>query len=311
VVEFERIAEIKRRLAMVSAELVLGIGDDAAVLAPSTRAQVWSVDAQVEGVHFRRGLLAFEDIGYRAFAAALSDLAAMAARPRSALISLCLPKAMSDADLFAIIDGVGQAQREYACVVSGGNLAASSELSITTAVLGEALSSPLTRGGVRAGDALFVTGELGGAALGLKLLQNGNALRAPGCVQRWRRPRARIAEGLQLVGVASAAIDISDGLLQDLAHLAEAAGVGFELEAAQLPLDAELVQLAPALKLDPIAFALCSGEEYELLFSAGPEASPALGTRIGRAVKKPGIRLLDARGREIALPEATGFDHFP
>jgi thiamine-monophosphate kinase len=309
--EFARIAEIKRRLAMASSEVTLGIGDDAAVLAPSTRAQVWSVDAQVEGVHFRRNLLALEDIGYRALAAALSDLAAMAARPRSALLSLCLPKELSDDDLFAIIDGVAQAQREYACIVSGGNLAAGRELSITTSVLGEALSSPLTRGGVRTGDALFVTGELGGAAFGLQLLETGHGLRAPGCVERWRRPRARIAEGLQLVGVASAAIDVSDGLLQDLGHLATAAGVGFELEAERLPLHPELVALAPSLKLDPVAIALCSGEEYELLFSAGPDATPSLGTCIGHAVSKPGIRVLDARGHEIALPKAAGFDHFP
>lgn len=308
--EFERIAEIKRRLAMASAEVTLGIGDDAAVLAPSTRAQVWSIDAQVEGVHFRRDLLALEDIGYRAFAAAVSDLAAMAARPRAALLSLCLPRSLSDVDLFAIIDGVGQAQREYACVVSGGNLSAGSELSITTSVIGEALSSPLTRGGTRAGDALYVTGELGGAALGLQLLQSGHAQSAPDCVERWRRPRARIAEGLQLVGVANAAIDVSDGLLQDLAHLAGAAGIGFELEAERLPLHPELVALAQSLKLDPVALALCSGEEYELLFSTGPETKPSFGTRIGCAVGKPGIRILDARGREIALPDAAGFDHF-
>jgi thiamine-monophosphate kinase len=308
--EFERIAEIKRRLAAASADVTLGIGDDAAVLAPSTRAQVWSVDAQVEGVHFRRDLLSLQDVGYRALAAALSDLAAMAARPRAALLSLCLPKSLRDADLFAIIDGVAQAQREYACLVSGGNLAAGGELSITTSVLGEALGAPLTRGGVRAGDALFVTGELGGAALGLQLLQHGDGRKAPGCVERWRRPRARIAEGLQLAGVASAAIDVSDGLLQDLTHLATASGVGFELEAARLPLHPELLALAPVLELEPVAVGLCSGEDYELLFSAAPSATPSLGTRIGRAVERPGIRVLDAHGREIPVPDAAGFDHF-
>jgi thiamine-monophosphate kinase len=308
--EFQRIAEIKRRLAQASADVVLGIGDDAAVLAPSPHAQVWSVDAQVEGVHFARDWLALEDVGYRAFVAALSDLAAMAARPRSALVSLCLPRALADAELYALVDGIAEAAREYACVVSGGNLAASRELSITTSVIGELRGAPLTRGGVRAGDALYISGELGGAALGLWCLQRGQAERAPASVARWRRPCARIAEGLALSDVASAAIDVSDGLLQDLAHLGAASGVGFAVEAERLPLHPELEQLAPALGFDPVAFALSSGEEYELLFSADPAAQPRCGTRIGRAQEKPGIRLLDAQGREIALPRSAGFDHF-
>jgi thiamine-monophosphate kinase len=308
--EFDRIAEIARRLALPSADIVLGIGDDAAVLAPSAHPQVWSVDAQVEGAHFRREWLALEDVGYRAFVAALSDLAAMAARPRSALVALCLPPALSDAELYAIVDGIAAAAREYGCPVSGGNLAAGRELSITTSVLGETLGAPLTRSGACAGDALYVSGALGGAALGLSLLQSGHAERAPRSVACWRRPVARIGEGLALDAVANAAIDISDGLLQDLAHLAFASRVGFELEAASIPLHPELAELAPELGLDALAFALGSGEEYALLFSAGADRRPSVGTRIGRAVEKPGIRLLDAGGREIALPVAAGFDHF-
>ena len=308
--EFERIAEIERRLAVPSAEVVLGIGDDAAVLAPSPHAQVWSVDAQVEGVHFRREWLTLEDVGYRAFVAALSDLAAMAARPRSALVSLCVPKALRDAELYAIVDGIAAAAREYACVVSGGNLAAGGELSITTSVIGEVAGAPLTRSGARPGDALYVTGELGGAALGLALLLRGQTTGGARSVARWRRPVARIAEGLKLAGVASAALDVSDGLLQDLAHLAAASGVGFELEADRIPVHAELVQLAASLGLDAVALALSSGEEYELLFCAGAEAAQNVGTRIGHATQEPGIRLLDAHGREIALPTTAGFDHF-
>ena len=138
---------------------------------------------------------------------------------------------------------------------------------------------------MRAGDALFVTGELGGAALGLHALQTRlAALRARAASQRWRRPRARIAEGSQLAGVASAAIDVSDGLLQDLAHLAAAAGVGFELEAARLPLHPELVALAPALKLDPGRVRAALRAKSTSCSSAPPRTRRrAVGTRIGRA----------------------------
>jgi thiamine-monophosphate kinase len=311
--EFERIAEIKRRLLWsggASSDVALGIGDDAAVLAPSAHAQVWSVDAQVEGVHFRRDLLALPDIGYRAFVAALSDLGAMGARPRAALCSLIVPKALSDAELYAIVDGIAEAQRKYACAVAGGNLAAGNQLSLTTSVLGEASGPLLTRQGARAGDALYVTGELGGAALGLSLLQNGMAERGPRSVARWRRPAARIREGLSIANDASAAIDVSDGLLQDLAHLAGEAEVGFEVELARLPLHPELLALAPALGLHAPTYACCSGEEYELLFTTRPDRAPRSATRIGRVVSGPGIRLLDAAGHEVALPPDRGFDHF-
>ncbi len=308
--ELERIVEIRRRLEHASGELRLGIGDDAAVLLPSPRGQALSVDAQVEGVHFRRNLLSLTDIGYRALAAALSDLAAMGARPRAALLALVLPPELADAELYAIIDGVAEAQREHACAVAGGNLARGRELSITTTVVGDAPEPPLSRAGARPGDALRVTGTLGGAALGLALLQAGRGEIAPRSVQRWRRPAPRIADGMALCGVASAAIDVSDGLLRDLQHVAEASGVGFELELARLPLDPELSAGARALGLDATALALSGGEDYELLFTAADDATRSPGTRIGRATVAPGLRLLDARGRNVAPPALPGFDHF-
>jgi thiamine-monophosphate kinase len=310
--EFERVAEIRRRLTFASDQVLLGIGDDAAVLSQSARAQVLSVDAQVEGVHFRRELLAPGDIGYRAFVAALSDLAAMGARPRAALIALILPQALGDEELYAIVDGIAEAQREYACAVIGGNLARGGELSITTTVVGDAASATLTRAGARPGDGLFVTGELGGAALGLALLQAGKGELGPQCVARWRRPSAKIREGQALTGVASSAIDISDGLLQDLGHLSEASGVGFELELARLPIAPETARVAPQLRLDACALALGGGEDYELLFTASPEGAGAThGARIGTAVRAPGVRVVDAEGRSVNTPSGVGFDHFP
>lgn len=295
---------------MASPEVVLGIGDDGAVLAASALGQVLSVDAQVEGVHFRRDLLEPAAIGYRAIVSALSDLAAMGARPRAALLSLILPPALSDAELDGIVDGVAEAQHEYGCVVAGGNLARGSELSLTTTVIGDAPERPLTRAGARAGDAVFVTGQLGGAALGLQALLLGKAELAPGAVARWRRPVARIREGEALRGIAQAAIDVSDGLLQDLAHVCEASGVGCEIELPKLPLWPELERAAAKLALDPLGLALHGGEDYELLFTVRGGVVPELGTRIGTICPGSGIRLRDADGSEVKLPARVGYDHF-
>jgi thiamine-monophosphate kinase len=272
--EFERIAEIRRRLASASADIELGIGDDAALLRASPRAQALSVDTQVEGVHFSRAYSSLADIGYRALAAAVSDLGAMGARPRAALSAWIVPETCADAELYAIADGIAEAARDFGCPVAGGNLAAGRELSITTTVIGDAPERALTRAGARPGHTLFVTGALGASALGLAALQAGRADLAPDCVARYRRPRARVCEGLALVGIASAAIDVSDGLLQDLDHLATASGVGFEIELAQLPLHPELVAGCRALGCEAEALALTGGEDYELLFTAAQDSAP-------------------------------------
>lgn len=308
--EFERIEEIRRRLRLQSADVELGIGDDAALLASSARAQAVSVDAQVEHVHFARELLSPADIGHRALAAALSDLAAMGARPRAAFVAMIVPGDLPDEALYGIADGFAEAQREYGCAVAGGNLASGGELSITTTVIGDAPDAPLTRAGARPGDALYVTGTLGSAALGLRALRAGREELAPGCVARWRRCLARVREGAALSGVASAAIDISDGLLQDLSHLAQGSRVGFDVELASLPFDPEFVASCAGLGLDPNALALSGGEDYELLFTAAADRAPAVGTRIGSAVAARGIRLRDAHGAVVDPPPAPGFDHF-
>jgi thiamine-monophosphate kinase len=309
--ERERIEQIRRRLSVFgSAEVQLGIGDDCALLRPSAQAQAVSVDAQVEHVHFTRELLAPEDIGWRALTCAVSDLAAMGARARAAFVAMNVPAYLPDAELYAIADGFAAAQREHGCAVAGGNLAAGRELSITTTVIGDAPATPVTRAGAKPGDVLYVTGTLGGAALGLHALRAGRPELAPACVARFRRCVARLREGTALASVASAAIDVSDGLLSDLGHVARASAVGFELELPRLPTDAELGPGCAALGLDPLALALAGGEDYELLFTAPAAAAPRLGTRIGTATSDPGIRLRDASGRLVEPPGNPGFDHF-
>jgi thiamine-monophosphate kinase len=310
--EFERIAELQRRFACDAAQVALGIGDDAALLR-TTADSVLSVDSCVEGVHFERELLDFHTLGRRALEAALSDLAAMGARPRACLCALILPTDLADAELYALADGYAEAAREAGAPVIGGNLARGRELSITSTVLGDAGPRTLTRGGARPGDTLFVTGELGAAALGLALLKAGRPELGPAFVTRWRAPRARLAEGQLLAPHASAAIDVSDGLLQDLEHLCRASGVGAELWAERLPLLPGHHEVAAALGLDGLSLALSGGEDYELIFTQAAPQAPAgvAATAIGGIVDL-GVRVLDvldAQGRPIAIGQ-RGFRHF-
>jgi thiamine-monophosphate kinase len=312
--EHQRIAEIRARLARTAppgrTDIALSIGDDAALLrmgqAPDS---VLSVDAQVEGVHFDRGFLSLTQLGARAMASALSDLAAMGAEPRAALVSVICPKALDDDELYAIMDGVGEAQARYGCTVIGGNLARGAELSITTTVIGAATEGALTRSGARAGDGLYVTGTLGSAALGLALLKRGRPERAPEHVARWRAPTARIAAGLAAARAgAHAAIDVSDGLLQDLRHICEASSVGCVLELPRLPRPRDAA-LALELGVDLERLALEGGEDYEVLIAASEPPTGADFTRIGTFFAEAGIQLQDGSGA-LHIAAASGFDHF-
>ena len=309
--EFERIARLKQRFQSLRGHgIVLGIGDDAAVLSGSENC-VLSVDTAVESVHFEREFAPLQVLAARAFSAALSDLAAMAASPCAALCSLVLPAELGEAEFDAIIEGLAIAAANYDCPIVGGNLAAGRELSLTTTVIGRLQGSGLLRSGAHAGDRICVTGSLGSAALGLLLLQRGAAALGPEAVGRWRTPRARIREGLQLRGIASAAIDVSDGALQDLGHLCEASELGAEIRVADLPLESGFSELARELGHDPLRLALLGGEDYELIYTV-PESSPVLGPGhcIGRMTYDTGkLKVLDEQGRELRL-EGRGYGHF-
>ncbi len=289
----------------------LDIGDDAAVLSGSSARQVLSVDAHVEGVHFRRDWLSPREIGARAAAAALSDLAAMGARPRVVLLSLGLPRSVTDAELEDLALGVREACDEAGARVVGGNLSRASELSIHTTVVGSLEGQALTRAGARVGHGVFVTGTVGAAALGLAALEAGRRsepLLAP-FVTRWTRPRPRLSEGLALCEVASALIDVSDGLVVDLERIARASGVALQLEARTLPLAPGFAEACAALGREPLALALGGGEDYELAFTAPLSSGAArLATAIGVVLDgTPGV---DVRGHDGRALETRGFDHF-
>jgi thiamine-monophosphate kinase len=298
--EFSRIARIEALLKRASNDVLVGIGDDCAVLAPSPHARVWTVDAAVQDVHFARAIMTLEDVGFRAFMAAASDVAAMGGRAVAALSSLILPLAMSDEELHQLVTGLARAADACACPIIGGNLARGKELSLTTSVLGECAGRVITRAGAAVGHGVYVTGTLGGSALGLHALLAGRQ----DCAHKYLAPRARLDLAHELAAVASAAIDISDGTLQDLGHLCAASGVGAQLDAARLPL--ESAEVARDFGLDPVSLALEGGDDYELLFTAADDVPWA--TRIGTIVAGNVVQVLEPDGH----PRRTsrGFDHF-
>ncbi len=299
--EFDLIRAIVERLG----PLAVGIGDDASVLAlPRGEQLVVSTDAALEQVHFRADWLSLRDSAYRSVTAALSDLAAMAAEPRGVLVALAIPPDMRER-LEELADGIGDALRAAGTVLLGGNLSRGGVLGITTTVIGSALT-PLPRAGARPGDLLYVTGVLGGPNAALRTFQSG-ATPAPELRQRFARPVARLKEARWLAARgAVAAIDISDGLASDAAHLAAASGVAVEIEVERLPL------FRGATHED----ALAGGEEYELLVAArSPFAADEFRARfelpltpVGRVVQGTADVRVTRDGQRVAAP--GGYDHF-
>lgn len=344
--EFDFISRIKRRAeaargAAQADGLVLGIGDDAAILnGRGQRDSVVTADLLVEDIDFRRTSLP-QDIGYKALAVSLSDIAAMGARPRWALLSLGLPQDIYDSPFAAgMYEGFLSAARRFGVTLVGGDVSRTPErIVIDSIVIGEARRGwAVLRSGARAGDQIYVTGTLGGAAAGLKLLEHANRLRMraarvrslsglAGLTRRQMRPTPRVECGA-LLGerrLASALIDLSDGLSSDLAHLCERSGVGALVEAARIPVAPLLRranatnpnQLTRALTDDALNLALHGGEDFELLFTVRPRVATQLPrrlggvrlTRIGEVREaREGIRISRGGSAEILRP--AGFDHF-
>lgn len=308
--EQSRIATVSRLLRAARAPFVeVGIGDDAAVIRAKGKL-VWTIDAAVEHVHFERGLLSLDQIGYRAVQAAVSDLAAMGARPLGALSNLSLPSSFPARDFERLVSGQARAAASLACPIIGGNLSRAGEISITTTALGSA-ARPLVRSGARPGHELWLVGDVGLARAGLLALERKvrRSKAVVRCVRAFAEPRALLAEGLALVGKARAALDVSDGLSGDAGQLARASEVRVVLdaEALRLALAPELIQAARELGEDPLELALRGGEDYALL-AAGPQRSrPKPARVIGRIEEGSGVVLV-SEGRTRSL--RSGFDHF-
>jgi thiamine-monophosphate kinase len=305
--EWARIAMLARVLGAGAAGVRVGIGDDAAVLEAAGGGQiVWTIDEQVEGVHFQRDLVSDRDVGWRSFMAAASDVAAMGAEPWCALCALVLPDAVDDALLEELASGQREAADTMAAPVVGGNLSRGPVLSIATTLLGRCRRAVERRGAV-AGDGVWLAGSVGLASAGLLALKRGVKTPAvDAAVVAWRRPRALIEEGRAMAPMAHAAIDVSDGLARDAGHIGEASGVCLVLDEEPLLAQPVLAYAAGALGADPLDLALHGGEDYALV-AASPE--PIAGfRRIGEVRPGRGLVLRTASGERLIEP--LGFDHF-
>ncbi|HEY3859487.1 MAG TPA: thiamine-phosphate kinase [Gammaproteobacteria bacterium] len=297
-------------------DVSLGIGDDAALLkVPPGHELAVSTDSLISGVHFPDDLPA-DAIGHRALAANLSDLAAVGATPAWVLMALTLPVA-DEAWLEAFSRGFFALAKRHAVALVGGNMARG-PLNITLTVHGLVPQGMvLTRAGARVGDLIYVTGNPGDAAAGLKLLQAGGADMRHVCVRRFAYPEPRLAAGLALRGIASAAIDVSDGLLADLGHLLETRGFGAKLSLERLPLSSELLALHG--REDAWRLALTGGDDYELCFTVHADKASAAeaalqvagctATCIGAVESNAGIHCIGADG-EVRNYSHPGHRHF-
>ncbi len=310
--EFDRI----RAVADALGDAARGLGDDCAELPSASGTILVSTDVSVEHAHFERAWLRDEEIGWRAAMAALSDLAAMGARALGLVVAVTLPADAPEAELVALMRGIGEAASAVGAAVLGGDLAKGRELALAVTVFGEA-AHPVRRSGARPGDEVWITGPLGGSRAALDALLAGLAP-DPAARVRFARPEARIAAGQAIAALgATAMIDLSDGLAGDAGHIAAASGVCLELALDKLPVHPSARPAALAAKLPAEVYAAGSGEEYELLFTLPRTGSTgeirralapsgAAPVKIGHVAEGGGVRItLD--GRPVAV---TGFDHF-
>ncbi len=332
--EFDLIKTLKRRYGTTGSRVVRGIGDDAAVIAAGRNCHyLLTTDLLAEGIHFVRRTASFTDIGFRAAAANLSDIAAMGGTPQYLLVSLALPRNATSRQVEQLYDGMMAACRPHRVRLIGGDTSASKGgWFISIMLVGSADSGRvLLRSGARAGDDLYVTGTLGDSRAGLQITERprhrtrSRPLKAAHrrfLVRRHLRPTARVREGhwLSQARWATAAIDLSDGISGDLRHLCRESGVGALLELAALPLSSACRQYASAVKQDPRVLALAGGEDYELLFTVPKRLRARFAraaaqrhfrvTRVGQMTPtREGLRMALTDGRQRPLPYSS-YEHF-
>jgi thiamine-monophosphate kinase len=304
--EFGLIRRIVDRLEQ-RPEVVLGPGDDAAVIAAPDRRVVATTDLLIENRHFRREWSSPYDVGRRAAAANLADVVAMGARPTALLVGFGAPGELPIEWAESLADGLRDEAALVGASIVGGDVTAADAVTVAVTALGDLDGrDPVTRAGARPGDIVVLSGWPGRAAAGLDLLRAGRE--DDPLADAHRRPTIDYAAGLALAGEASAMIDVSDGLLADLGHIATSSGVQIELAAAALPTDAALLAAAHDLGVDAFAWVIAGGDDHCFAATVGPETAVRL-PRIGRVVGVPsGQRAGVVVDRPV--PKVAGHEHF-
>jgi thiamine-monophosphate kinase len=332
--------ELRKRFHTPGGNVVLGIGDDTAILeTPERERLLLTTDSLVEGVHFSRNWMPPRFLGRKAVAASASDIAAMGGEPLFVLLSLGVPRESEVEALRHLVDGVDERARELGMSLVGGNIASSpAGIFLDVTVAGATVSKrALRRSGAKPGDGIYLSGKIGASSTGLKLLEHGTVL-APGgglivpaslrggpialaeaCIRAHIDPEPRVALGRELnrKGLATAAIDVSDGLALDLHRLCRASGVGARIEESALPISPGLLAWERLWKRDPTLSAVSGGEDYELLFTSGSgakldrfrESLDLPVTRIGEVAREERVELVGRDGTVRPL-SASGWDHF-
>ncbi|MGH9323859.1 MAG: thiamine-phosphate kinase [Vicinamibacteria bacterium] len=331
--------ELPERFPAARGSVVLGIGDDAAVLDGLAGERILlTTDSLVEGVHFTRRTMPPRFLGRKAVAVNASDIAAMGGEPRAVLLSLAVPADTDVESLWQLVGGVHERARELGMSLVGGNLSLSPSVIVVDAtVVGATVSKRvLKRSGARPGDGIHLSGKIGASITGLALLSHGVVLSPSGgvilpeslrdgpislaesCIRAHIDPEPRVALGRELnrKRLATACIDVSDGLALDLHRLCRASGVGARIEESSLPLSPGLLAWDRFFHRDATARALSGGEDYELLFTADEEKierfrskSEFVVTRIGEVIEGEGVEL-EGRGGEVRALAPAGWDHF-
>ncbi|MFZ1948371.1 MAG: thiamine-phosphate kinase [bacterium] len=325
--EFGLIERIRARKAAYDDDVVIGIGDDCAVLRRGAVLEVLTTDCLVEGTHYQDQWLSMKDVGWKALAVNVSDIAAVGGTPKHALVTLFLPEAITTGDIDDLYDGLDECAAKYGCSVVGGDIVKITgpfAISITLAGTCER-DEVVLRSGARQDDIVVVTGSLGAAALGLRCLRDrvtcmeGDAMGE--AVKKFQRPCPRLAESRMIVQELrpSAMIDVSDGLLSDVWHILEASKVGVVLDGDAVPVAGSVTEFFKGEREEALAWAIAGGEEYELVFTMSGRLEPKLAevseklgiglTKIGKIVSKSsGVKIAGPGGERDLGP--GGFDHF-
>lgn len=322
--EFGLIERIKKLVGVPSKGVVVGIGDDSAVIRPAPgRLLLCTSDTLMEGVHFTLDMISPKQLGKKAMVANLSDIAGMGGEPKYAMVSIGLPRKISVEFVDEVFRGLKNVAKSYGVSIVGGDLVYSpSDIVINITILGEIEEGyTILRSGARPGDVILVTGDLGASAAGLELLKAG--VSGNRVIERFLTPTARVGEGRVIAQrkLATSMIDISDGLAGDMNHICSLSKVGAKIWAYEIPISQATREVAQKLKRDPLDFALYGGEDFELLFTTPPEkAQEAMDvlkkraktsvSRIGEITPRRGrLQLISTDGKSVQL-EPRGYEHF-